>query len=198
VVKVVALRQDSAYVQPYVLNRLRSGKITFSRDKRFAGEVLVKAADLQDGPFHIAPGGRAPAHINSRFGSREEAEPELPPVPETFQAPRQARACSSCGSAFMADAAFCRHCGQKRGLEHRTQAPATPAVFATPGTAGRLKSKFVIDESRFRYTNALNKLKEMGFDDCTQLRDVLTKWGGDVTHTLREINGSPQHRGTRA
>eukprot|EP00440_Ansanella_granifera_P045951 gb/GFBE01049770.1/.p1 GENE.gb/GFBE01049770.1/~~gb/GFBE01049770.1/.p1 ORF type:complete len:818 (+),score=165.21 gb/GFBE01049770.1/:1-2454(+) len=195
VVKVVALRQDSAFVQPYALNRLRSGKLTFSRDKRFAGEVLVKVADLKDGPFHIAAGGRAPAYINARFGGPEESEQQLPPVPP-FHA--QAKSCAGCGHAFAQEAMFCRICGQPRGVE----GPTTPMPLATPGTAmstgGRLKSKLVIDESRFRYTAAMAKMKEMGFEDCPALRDVLTKWGGDVTYALREINGSPSRGGGRA
>jgi len=168
VVKVIALRGDSVFVQPYALNRGRSGKFTFNRDKRFNSEVLVKVADLKDGPFTMAVGGRAPSHINARFGAQEEE-------PEQFSAVTQ----------------------DPYQVIGGVMTPMRPA--SNPGTTGaaRLKSKLVVDENRFRHTSSLNKLKEMGFDDCAALREILTKWGGDVTLTLRDINGSPL-RGVRA
>lgn len=193
VVKVVAVRQDSVFAQPYVLNRLRSGKITFTKDRRFSGEVLIKSSYLKEGPFHIAPGGRAPAHINARFGALEEDVHMQMPPPQWGQT-HQSAACPSCGSVYMADAVYCRQCGRKRdmGTSHVVPGLTTPVPSVTPGTAvGRLKSKFVIEESRFRHTAALNKLKEMGFDDCPELRELITKWNGNLSYAIREINGSP-------
>lgn len=193
VVKVVAVRQDSVFAQPYVLNRLRSGKITFTKDRRYSGEVLIKSSYLKEGPFHIAPGGRAPAHINARFGaSEEDVQMQMPP--SQWGQTHQSAACPSCGSVYMADAVYCRQCGRKRdmGAAHLVPGLTTPVPSVTPGTSGgRLKSKFVIEESRFRHTAALNKLKEMGFDDCAELRDLITKWNGNLSYTIREINGSP-------
>lgn len=77
-----------------------------------------------------------------------------------------------------------------------------------------MKSNLVVEKPRFRYGNAMKKLKaswpahhfkerqEMGFDDTSELRDVrtlgfrpdasakiLTKCGGDLSSTLRTING---------
>lgn len=193
VVKVVAVRQDSVFAQPYVLNRLRSGKITFTKDRRFSGEVLIKSSYLKEGPFHIAPGGRAPAHINARFGALEEDVHMQMPPPQWGQT-HQSAACPSCGSVYMADAVYCRQCGRKRdmGTSHVVPGLTTPVPSVTPGHAvGRLKSKFVIEESRFRHTAALNKLKEMGFDDCPELRELITKWNGNLSYAIREINGSP-------
>ncbi|CAE7745156.1 unnamed protein product [Symbiodinium sp. CCMP2456] len=59
--------------------------------------------------------------------------------------------------------------------------------------AGRAKSKQA-DKSRFRHTKALSKLKEMGYDDSEEVREVLTKCNGDLNAALREITGP----GTRA
>jgi len=190
VVKVVAVRHDSVFAQPYVLNRLRSGKITFSKDRRYSGELLIKSCYLKEGPFHMAPGGRAPAHINARFGAVEESAQMPPPQWGQHQ---QVASCPGCGSLYMADAAYCRQCGQRRGMAEPSalQGLTTPVPSVTPGTGGRLKSKFVIEESRFRHTHALTKLKEMGFDDCAELRDLITKWNGNLSYTIREINGSP-------
>eukprot|EP00930_Biecheleria_cincta_P021722 TRINITY_DN1600_c0_g1_i1.p1 TRINITY_DN1600_c0_g1~~TRINITY_DN1600_c0_g1_i1.p1 ORF type:complete len:803 (-),score=113.10 TRINITY_DN1600_c0_g1_i1:162-2570(-) len=191
VVKVVAVRQDSVFAQPYVLNRLRSGKITFSKDRRYSGEVLIKSCFLKEGPFHMAPGGKAPAHINARFGACEDSV-QMPP--SQWGQHHQVASCPGCGSEYMADAVYCRRCAQRRGVAEPSalQTPVSPVTPGTTGTTGgRLKSKFVIEESRFRYTHALNKLKEMGFDDCAELRDLITKWNGNLSYTVREINGSP-------
>lgn len=190
VVKVVAVRHESVFAQPYVLNRLRSGKVTFSKDRRYSGELLIKSCYLKEGPFHMGPGGRAPAHINARFGALEESVQMPPPQWGQHQ---QVASCPGCGSLCMADAAYCRECGQRRGIAEPSslQGLFTPVSTVTPGTGGRLKSKFVIEESRFRYTHALNKLKEMGFDDCAELRDLITKWNGNLSYAIREINGSP-------
>eukprot|EP00930_Biecheleria_cincta_P021723 TRINITY_DN1600_c0_g1_i2.p1 TRINITY_DN1600_c0_g1~~TRINITY_DN1600_c0_g1_i2.p1 ORF type:complete len:819 (-),score=126.18 TRINITY_DN1600_c0_g1_i2:54-2510(-) len=191
VVKVVAVRQDSVFAQPYVLNRLRSGKITFSKDRRYSGEVLIKSCFLKEGPFHMAPGGKAPAHINARLGACEESV-QMPP--SQWGQHHQVASCPGCGSMYMADALYCRQCGQRRGVAEPSalQGLTTPGPPMTPATTGcRLRSKFVIEESRFRYTHALNKLKEMGFDDCAELRDLITKWNGNLSYTVREINGSP-------
>eukprot|EP00933_Yihiella_yeosuensis_P058431 TRINITY_DN5890_c0_g2_i1.p1 TRINITY_DN5890_c0_g2~~TRINITY_DN5890_c0_g2_i1.p1 ORF type:complete len:840 (-),score=201.27 TRINITY_DN5890_c0_g2_i1:96-2615(-) len=174
VVKVIALRGDAAFVQPYVCNRNRTGKVTFSRDRRYATEVVAKVVDLIEGPFHIAAGGRAPQYIIARFGGT--GAQDLPAVPEFRPTEPKVQGYSS-------------------------QAP-TPAPVATPLTsmsvgsmAGSrlLKSaKFsMAEESRFRYTGSLRKLEEMGFSDSQDMREVLTKYAGDIGSVLREINGSP-------
>jgi len=162
VVKVLWLKGDMAYVQPFVLSRHKGGRLTFSRDKRFSQEVAVKVGNLKEGPFHIGAGGRAPNHINDRFG------------------------------------------GQENDPVQQYRGPTTPLPHMTPMTGGltesltggRLKSKLVLDENRFRHTHALNRLKDMGFDDSPLLREILTKNNGDIGYTLAEINGDT--RGERA
>lgn len=160
VVRVVAVRGDVAYVQPHSCNRSRGGRITFSRSRDDESEVMVEVANLKDGPFHIATGGRAPQFIVSRFGG---AGKEYPTVPEFSE-----------GNRF-----------------------TTPMPTRTPMTGDLLKSRFVLEEPRFRYTASLNKLKDMGYPDNSRLREVINKYSGDVGRVIQEINGSPL-RGERA
>lgn len=114
--------------------------------------------------------------------------------------------CARCASAMPADANFCRYCGQQRGKKVIQVKAATPPARAPPAPApapaarretsrepmeaGRAKSGLIVDKPRFRYSSGLKKLKEMGYGDSEELRNILTKCSGDLSAALRMINGS--------
>lgn len=50
-----------------------------------------------------------------------------------------------------------------------------------------VKSQLIVTEPRFRYPNALTKMKEMGFDDTPQLRDMIMREKGRVPGVLRQV-----------
>lgn len=128
-----------------------------------------------------------PAPQQMPLRSHAKTTPQPQPAPLSKE-----DACARCGSALPADDNFCRHCGQQRG-KRSCQVPAAMPPSGPVAPAGRAKSKQA-DKSRFRHTKALSKLKELGYDDSEEVRDVLTKCNGDLNAALREITGP----GTRA
>eukprot|EP00434_Breviolum_minutum_P039893 symbB.v1.2.035435.t1/scaffold4771.1/size35046/1 len=118
-------------------------------------------------------------------------------------------------SSMPADANFCRYCGQQRGkkvMQVKPQVPPMPTVPTVPAVAvrgstaqressrelregGRTKANLIVEKPRFRYGSGLKKLKEMGYGDTEEVRDILTKCSGDLSAALRMINGtSPRRR----
>lgn len=132
------------------------------------------------------------------------AERRLPPRPMSLTAPvgnecmplKNQEACLRCQSLMAPDANFCRHCGQQRGKKvAQVRPPSQPQHHARPRSQeARVKSSLVMEKPRFRYGAALKKLKEMGFNDSSELRDILTKCSGDLSVAIRTINGSPRNR----
>lgn len=64
---------------------------------------------------------------------------------------------------------------------------AVPEVSATPQMRRPIRSKNVQTEPRFRYSKALTKLRDMGFDDSSEIRDVLTRHEGLIGSAMREL-----------
>lgn len=184
------------------------------------GKSLGVHAEVAATPLKSATGGARtlmsmmgrtpPGGTTLPVAALSERRPPPPPKSLTVGSenmpPRNQEAhCARCASAMPADANFCRYCGQQRGKKVIQVKAATPPPRATATAAtatrretsrepreaqGRAKSGLIVDKPRFRYSSGLKKLKEMGYGDTEEVRDILTKCSGDLSAALRMINGS--------
>jgi len=194
---------------------------TPARAKTLGGRPEVMATPLKSGTGGarslMSIMGRTPP-VGATLPVAIQSERRLPPPPASLTVgnenvpPRNQETCARCMSSMPADANFCRYCGQQRGkkvMQVKPAAPPMPTVPTVPAVrstaqressrelreGGRTKANLIVEKPRFRYGSGLKKLKEMGYGDTEEVRDILTKCSGDLSAALRMINGtSPRRR----
>ena len=196
---------------------------TPARAKTLGGRPEVMATPLKSGTGGarslMSIMGRTPP-VGATLPVAIQSERRLPPPPASLTVgnenvpPRNQETCARCMSSMPADANFCRYCGQQRGKKVMQVKPAVPPMPTVPtvpnavrgSTAqressrelregGRTKANLIVEKPRFRYGSGLKKLKEMGYGDTEEVRDILTKCSGDLSAALRMINcTSPRRR----
>jgi len=195
---------------------------TPARAKSLGGRPEVMATPLKSGTGGarslMSIMGRTPP-VGATLPVAIQSERRLPPPPASLTVgnenvpPRNQETCARCMSSMPADANFCRYCGQQRGKKVMQVKPAAPMptvptvpIHAVRGSTaqressrelregGRTKANLIVEKPRFRYGSGLKKLKEMGYGDTEEVRDILTKCSGDLSAALRMINGSSPRR----
>lgn len=68
----------------------------------------------------------------------------------------------------------------------RMQPPACPTP-SRAGDAGMHNRHSDLPSTRFKYPSAIRKMVELGFEDNSDLRSVLSSYGGDVNQALQEF-----------
>lgn len=80
------------------------------------GDAFIAQPEILASPHKLrmvaAPGGQPPKQPSREAPSGHPGEQPLTPGSPVLKA--KATSCSQCGNVYMADAVYCRHCGQKR------------------------------------------------------------------------------------
>eukprot|EP00928_Gymnodinium_smaydae_P010830 TRINITY_DN14079_c0_g1_i4.p1 TRINITY_DN14079_c0_g1~~TRINITY_DN14079_c0_g1_i4.p1 ORF type:complete len:372 (-),score=99.38 TRINITY_DN14079_c0_g1_i4:38-1063(-) len=154
--------ENSVRVQLYAPHWTRNKRITFRRSLD-GGVVEVPVSTIRH-PGFVLHAGQAPKHVVDLFSSKSTRK-----VVESISS--VATDLTSCSISSAGDGA-----GSQGDDECRL----------TKVTA--LRSQNVVSGPRFRYVRALNKMKELGYPDTPQLRDLITMCGGDERVVIRDYD----------